>query len=61
MSLWVFLLWIVLGVALAIFLARLAYHRLPAHTNRKRLRYLQPYTPKAAPVPSAPQKEAACD
>ncbi|MEG2045431.1 MAG: hypothetical protein RR855_06605 [Comamonas sp.] len=61
MSLWVFLLWIVLGIALAIFLARLAYHRLPAHANRKRLRYLQPYAPTPAPAQPSSQKGAACD
>ena len=61
MSLWVFLLWIVLGIALAIFLARLAYHRLPAHTNRKRLRYLQPYTPAPAAAPATSSQGTACD
>ena len=60
MSFWIFLLWIALGIALAICVARLAYHRLPAHTRRKRLRYLQPYVPPE-PAPSATQKGAVCD
>lgn len=60
MSFWIFLLWMSLGIALAVLLARFAYLRLPLHARRKRLRYLQPYTLPAA-VPPTPQKGSTCD
>lgn len=61
MSFWIFLLWMALGIALAVLLARFAYLRLPLHARRKRLRYLQPYTPAPAAAPATSSKGTACD
>lgn len=61
MSFWIFLLWMALGIALAAFLVRFAYLRLPSQSRRKRLRYLQPYTPAPAAAPAISPKGTACD
>ena len=65
MSIWVFLLWMALGIALAVFLARHKLLRRPARARlrRKRLRYLQPYapTPAPGPAPATSEKGPACD
>ena len=67
MSIWVFLLWMALGIVLAVFLARYIPLRRPARARlqlrRKRLRYLQPYapTPAPGPAPAASEKGPACD
>jgi hypothetical protein len=68
MSLWVFLLWMALGIVLAVFLARYIPLRRPARarlklrlTRHQRLRYLQPYAPTPPPAPAASEKGPACD
>lgn len=65
MSIWVFLLWMTLGIALAVFLARHLPLRRPTRARlklrHKRLRYLQPYAPTLPPAPAASEKGPACD
>ena len=65
MSIWVFLLWMALGIALAVLLARYIPLRRPARARLKlrhqRLRYLQPYAPTPPPAPAASEKGPACD
>lgn len=67
MSTWVFLLWMALGIGLAVLLTRYLPLRRPARARlqlrRKRLRYLQPYapTPAPGPAPAASEKGPACD
>lgn len=56
MSFVTFLLWVVLGAAVALLLARLVYRQLRTRLPRSKLRYLQPYTPHR-PEATAPAQE----
>lgn len=58
MSFLFFVLWAVLGILAALWLARRINHQqLPQRALRKRLRYLQPYKPAAQSL----QEGATCD
>lgn len=58
MSIWIFLLWIASGIAVAIFWARRSSRRTLARTLRKHLHYLKPYTPSSS---SSTTQGAPCD
>lgn len=60
MSFLFFSLWVLLGCAVAVVLARLTYRQLHRHLPRKKLRCLQPYTPHQSAAAAPAQEDNPC-